>query len=196
LTIPAYSPEISESLVDNSTHSHQVELLIENKTRAELTLSELYDILQDQGKKLNEIQDTLEYSSLVNTKNFNILYQQQESNPMRAIEGVKQQVNTIDQGMMKIHHYLKEDSVGKELKAGQQNLQKVIVSTIEANQNKTTTKTSYLDWQQIAIIVTATALISSLCSLAVFQLASNWKTDQPQNPVEKPLKPKSKKSSK
>jgi hypothetical protein len=33
--------------------------------------------LQDQGKKINEIQDALEYSSLVNTKIFNILCKQQ-----------------------------------------------------------------------------------------------------------------------
>jgi aldehyde:ferredoxin oxidoreductase len=119
-----------------------------------------------------------------------ILQKQQQSNPAKEIEAVRQDMRVLGRGLVKVYQDI--EGLGKELKTGQQNLQKVV----EANQNKTTPKTNYLDWQQIAIIVAATALISSLCSLAVFQLASNWNTDQPQNPVEKPLKPKGKKSSK
>jgi hypothetical protein len=115
-----------------------------------------------------------------------------ESISIETTEALNQKMILLERGIIKIYQHLEKDNTVKELKSGQQILQKVI----EANQNRATTKTNYLDWQQIAIIITATALISSLCSLAVFQLASNWNTDQPQNSVEKPLKPKSKKSSK
>jgi hypothetical protein len=68
------SSSYSSGIPEDSVHSHQIELPIKLETT---TLSKLYDILQDQGKKINEIQDALEYSSLVNTKIFNILCKQQ-----------------------------------------------------------------------------------------------------------------------
>jgi hypothetical protein len=99
-------------------------------------------------------------------------------------------MKVLSQGVLTIYQHLDKDSLAKELKAGQQNLQR----TIEANQNKTTHKVGYLDWKQIATI--ATAIVSSLCSLAVFQLVSNLKVDQKAlAPTEKILKPKTKKTS-
>jgi hypothetical protein len=125
---------------------------------------------------------------------------QPNSSSTEAIEALKQQVVILEKGVIKIYQHLEKDNTGKELKSGQQTLRKAIDSltpaAIKTNQKSSTSNVSYLDWKQIAIIITATAIISSLCSLAIFQTVSNWKTDQPQNPVEKSVKPKNKKNSK
>jgi ribosomal protein L29 len=91
--------------------------------------------------------------------------------------------------MMNVHQYLKQSNLNQNLtslKAEQQSLRKAL----ETNQKKSNNLV-YLDWKQIAIIITATAIVASLCSFAVFQVTSNnMKADQPTTPTEKLLKPK------
>jgi hypothetical protein len=193
--------DFSENPIEDSTHYHQTELPVKLKTSSESAASGLHDVLQDHSKRFNKLQEDLKDLSQVSAETFNIVYEQrQSSNSTEAIEALKQQIVILEKGVIKIYHHLEKDNTGKELKSGQQTLQKAINSltpaAIKTNQKSSTTNVSYLDWKQIAIIITATAIISSLCSLAIFQTVSNWKTDQPQNPVEKSIKPKNKKNSK
>jgi hypothetical protein len=185
--------EVIKDSFDNTNFYHQTELSPVIDESPELNMSVI-------SSKLDQHQQSLEELTGGFIEVVNILHGQQELNPREAIESLKQEVTLLGKGMIKIYQHLEKDNTGKEIKSGQQNLRKAIASltssTIEANQKKTTNNISYLDWKQIAIIITATAVTSSLCSLAVFQMASNWKTDQPQNPVEKSLKSKSKKSPK
>jgi hypothetical protein len=194
------SLETLDNAINNDTHYNNVDFLNETNVDSEPTVLVIYEALQNQSKQINKLRYEVGLLSKGNTKNFNILNQQQESNPIEAIEALKQQIVILEKGVIKIYHHLEKDNTGKELKSGQQTLQKAIDSltpaAIKTNQKSSTSNVSYLDWKQIAIIITATAIISSLCSLAIFQTVSNWKTDQPQNPVEKSVKPKNKKNSK
>jgi hypothetical protein len=173
---------------------HQIELPIKKEDTSEDKISEIHVLLENQTRAIEQQQINTQALSDELAEAIIILYQLQGSDPTESIEAVKQEVKALSEGVMKIYYHLDEDNIGKELKAGQQNLQKVIASAIEANQKKTTHNVGFLDWKQIATIITATAVISSLCSLAVFQVASNLKTDQKiPIPTEKPLKPKIKK---
>jgi hypothetical protein len=184
--------EVIKDSFDNTNSYHQTEPSPMVEKSPELSMSVIYSKLDQHQQNLEEL--TGGFIEVVN-----ILHGQQELNPREAIEALQQEVTLLGKGIMKIYQHLEKDNTGKEIKSGQQNLRKAIASltssAIEANQKKTTSNISYIDWKQIAIIITATAIISSLCSLTVFQLASNWKTDQSQNPVEKPLKPKIRKNS-
>jgi hypothetical protein len=184
--------EPSEEPIKDSEYCHQIESPINPDLTLDAKILAIHDMVLGCIERLDKQQEYLGHLSQGNMEVFMAVRQQEISNPTEEIEVLRKDISLLSQGVLKIFNYLERDSKNKELKTGQEALHKAI----EANQNKTTTKTNYLDWQQIATIVTATALISSLCSLAVFQLASNWKTDQPQNPVEKPLKSKSKKNSK
>jgi hypothetical protein len=192
--------DFSENPVEDSTHYHQTEQPVKLKTSSESTASGLHDVLQDHSKRFNKLQEDLKDLSQVSAETFNIVYEQRQlSNSTEAIEALKQQIVILEKGVIKIYQHLEKDNTGKELKSGQQTLRKAIDSltpaAIKTNQKSSTSNVSYLDWKQIAIISTVTAIISSLCSLAIFQAVSNWKTDQPQNPVEKSVKPKNKKNS-
>jgi hypothetical protein len=199
MTNSLHSPEISEQSISDSEYYQQIELPIKLDTKCDSKISAIHEQLLNCIERLDKQQEFLGYLSQGNIEVLMAVNQQGVSSSTEDIEAVKQKVNAIDQGMMKIYHYLKEDIQGKELKAGQQNLQKAIAPItpllLEANQKKTTHNVGFLDWKQIATIITATAVISSLCSLAVFQVASNLKTDQ-KTPIftEKPLKPKIKKT--
>jgi hypothetical protein len=174
---------------------HQIELPIKKEDTSEDKISEIHVLLENQTRAIEQQQINTQALSDELAEAIIILYQLQGSDPTESIEAIKQEVKALSEGVMKIYYHLDEDNIGKELKAGQQNLQKVIASAIEANQKKTTHNVGFLDWKQIATIITATAVISSLCSLAVFQVASNLKTDQKTPiPTEKPLKPKIKKT--
>jgi t-SNARE complex subunit (syntaxin) len=155
-------------------------------------IPEISELLQKQDKQLSKLQEDLEYLSGTSADIFNMVYEQIQSSSAQEIADVNQKVTAIEQALIKIHHYLKEDTVGKELKAGQQNLQMAIAS-LEAKKKKDPHNLVYLDWKQIAMIIVATAIISSLCSLATFQIASNLQTNKASTPTEKSLKPKIKK---
>jgi hypothetical protein len=186
------NPEAVEDSSDKTKSYHQTELSLMIGESPELNMSVI-------SSKLDQHQQSLEELIGGFIEVVNILHGQQELNSREAIEALKQEVTLLGKGMIKIYQHLEKDNTGKELKSGQQNLRKAIASltssSIEANQKKTTHNVGFLDWKQIATIITATAVISSLCSLAVFQVASNLKTDQKTPiPTEKPLKPKIKKT--
>jgi hypothetical protein len=186
------NPEAVEDSFDKTKSHHQTELSLMIGESPELNMSVI-------SSKLDQHQQSLEELTGGFIEVVNILHGQQELNSKEAIEAIKQEVKALSEGVMKIYYHLDEDNIGKELKAGQQNLQKAIAPItpllLEANQKKTTHNVGFLDWKQIATIITATAVISSLCSLAVFQVTSNLKTDQKTPiPTEKPLKPKIKKT--
>ncbi len=187
------NPEVIKDSFDNTNSYYQTELPLVIEKSSELNMSVI-------SSKLDQHQQSLEELTGGFIEVVNILYEQQELNSREAIEALKQEVNLLGKGMIKIYQYLEKDNTGKELKSEQQNSRKAIDSltslVIEANKKKSINNISYLDWKQIAIVITATAVISALCSFAIFQIASSWKTDQPQNPTEKPLKTKSKKISK
>jgi hypothetical protein len=174
---------------DNAESYHQIELPINTEDIAKNKIPEIHMLLQSQVRVIEQQHIDIQNLSEGVADLMMISYQQQLSDPIKTIEALKQQVTLLEKGIIKIYQHLEKDNTGKELKSGQQNLRKAI----EANQKKTINNVS-LDWKQIAIMITSTAIISSLCSLAVFQVVSNWKTDQLQNPVEKPLKTKSKKN--
>jgi hypothetical protein len=184
--------ETLDDSVNVAIYNNQIGLPTEIEVYPESAISEIREILQDQSKQINKLRYELGHLSKGNTKTFNILSQQQELFQKEITEALELKMMLLEKGMIKIYQYLEKDSMGKELKSGQQ----LLLKAIEANDRKTTNNISYLDWKQIAIIITAIAMISSLCSLAAFQVASNWKTDQPKNQVEKPLKTKSKKNPK
>jgi hypothetical protein len=158
------------------------------------------EVRQEHGEQLNKIQSDLENLSQENAEIFNMVYERQELTSAIKIEALKQEVTLLGKGMIKIYQHLEKDNTGKELKSGQQTLQKAITSlassTIETNPKKSTNNISYLDWKQVAVVIAATSVISSICSFTIFQVTSNWKTDTPQTPIEKPLKTKTKKISK
>jgi hypothetical protein len=173
-------------------HYHQMELPVKTEIIPDDRISEIHALLKSQSELAEQNQGSIQSLSLEVAEIVMILYQQQQFSSIGAIEAIKQETKALSGGVMRIYQHLEKNSFGKELKTGQQNLQK----TIEANQRNTTYKVGYLDWKQIATIITATAIVSSLCSLAVFQLASSFKTDQKTSiPVEKPLKSKVKKAS-
>jgi hypothetical protein len=163
----------------------QIELPIEVEDMSRDEMLKVYVSLEKQQTDIQALSERL-------IENTMVLYQLQESDPAGSIAAVNQKVTAIEQALIKIHHYLKEDTVGKELKAGQQNLQMAIAS-LEAKKKKDPHNLVYLDWKQIAMIIVATAIISSLCSLATFQIASNLQTNKASTPTEKSLKPKIKK---
>lgn len=108
----------------------------------------------------------------------------------KSIEDINTKVSLLFDGVGKTYQHI-NDNLGKDLsaiKAEQQALRQAI-------EKRTSNNTSSLDWKQIAMFATATIVITTLCSLAAFQLAANWRTDQPPTPVEKPVKTKSKKRS-
>lgn len=172
--------------MESTEHHHQ----IEPDTNSEPTVLELYETLQDQNKQLD---DYFECLSREHAEILSVLYKPQKSDSTEEIKAIKQHIAMIEKGIIKVYQHIEKDNTGKELKSEQQLLWKAI----EANQKKTAeSSVTYLDWRQLTIIITATALAASLCSFAVFQAAASWKTDQPQNSAEKTLKAKSKKSSK
>jgi hypothetical protein len=194
MTNSLQSSEITRDSFNDTKSYHQTELPLIIEESSEPAMSVI-------SSKLDQHQQSLEELIGGFIEIVNVLHEQQESNPTEDIKAVKQKVDAMEQGMMKIYHYLKEDSLGKELKAGQQSLQRGMASltssAIEAKQKKTTYNLGYLDWKQIATIITAAAIVSSLCSLAVVQLASSLKTDQKiPIPIEKPLKATIKKPNK
>jgi hypothetical protein len=171
---------------------YQIELPIEIEDTSEDRVLDIHTLLENQSREI-ERQHVDTQSLLGGLVEANaILYQLQESDSTELIAAMSQKIAAIEQSLVKIYHYLKEDTVGKELKAGQQNLQKAIAS-LEAKKEKDPHNLVYLDWKQIAMIIVATAIISSLCSLAAFQVASNLQTNKASTPTEKSLKPKIKK---
>jgi hypothetical protein len=186
-----HSPEAAEKNVNDAESYQQIELPIKLDIKSDFKIAAIHELLVTYAEKLDKQQEFLGYLSQGNIEVLMAVNQQAEPITIEAIEVIKQEMKVLSQGVLTIYQHLDRNSLAKELKAGQQNLQK----TIEANQKKTTHNVGFPDWKQIATIITATAVISSLCSLAVFQVASNLKTDQKTPiPTEKPLKSKIKKT--
>jgi hypothetical protein len=167
----------------------QIELPIESQISSESTPTETQNTSQEHSKKFGKMQAYLEYIAEGNMEIIDILSQQQESSPEGAIEVVNKKIDALFQGVGKTYQHI-NDNLGKEIsfiKAEQQALRQAVEKKVNHN-------VTHLYWKQIATIITAAAVISTLCSLAAFQIASNWKTDQPPNPVERQLKAKSKKN--
>jgi hypothetical protein len=178
------SSNLLKSSVKNTNLYNKMELSIPLEIPSNPGVSTIHELLILQDEKMNIQQQYLRDLSQGLLEIFTILSNDSrpDSISIETIEALKKDLLLLDQGTAKIYQHL--DSFGKELKSGQQALQKAI----EASQKKT--NIGYLDWKQIATIITATAIISSLCSLAVFQLASNIKTDRTPTLTEKTLKTK------
>jgi hypothetical protein len=191
-----YSTNLSDHPEDSTNKPISLELPLNPQPQIRLESP----IIQNHGEQIEQLRKYLEYLSQGHIEILEILYQQQElkkstkpisSDIIERMEAISTDINSQSKLMMATYKYLEKNNLSKEIiaiKTEQGNLCKVF----ETNQKKTNNNVS-LDWRKIAVIITSTAMLSSLCSLAVFQVSSNWKTNQPQNPVEKPLKPKSKK---
>jgi hypothetical protein len=184
------SPVNPPESIEASGNQHQIEMPIEPEIKVESPVSEVHKLLLSCSERIDQQQNYLNYL-YEGHLDLNKALSQYSSNFTEGIEAIKQQIMLLEKGVIKVYQHLEKDNTGKELKSGQQFLRKAI----ETNQKKNASNNASFNWKQIAIIMVSTAIISSLCSLIVFQLASNWKTDQPQNPVEKPLKPKTRKNS-
>jgi exonuclease VII small subunit len=177
---------------------NQMELPINtnNSPESEI-LTAIYDLLLLQEEKMDKQQLYLMNLSQGILEILTILSQDDKSDTgfTDAIKALEEHVKLLEKGIVKTYQHLEKDTIGVELKSGQQALQEALAllmsSKIETSQKKSASNISYLDWKQIATIITAAAIIASLCSLAVFQIASNLKTDQKTSiPTEKLLKPK------
>ncbi len=187
MTDSFYSPETLDISGSDSDDYQQIELPIKLDAKFDSFPPATHRLLLDCIEKLDKQQEYLGYLSQGNIEVLMAVNQQDISSTTEEVKTLRKEVIGLAQGVWKIYQHLEKDSIGKELKSGQQNLQKAI----EANaQKKNTANIGYLDWKQIATIITATAIVSSLCSLAVFQIATNWKVDRIPTPTEKPLKPK------
>jgi hypothetical protein len=191
------------SSTKNTDFRDQMELSVNlNSSPKSETSTVIYDLLILQDEKMDKQQLYLTNLSQGILEVLTVLSQDNNLDASSAdvIEALKQEVTLLGKGMIKIYQHLEKDNTGKELKSGQQTLQKAITSlassTIETNPKKSTNNISYLDWKQVAVVIAATSVISSICSFTIFQVTSNWKTDTPQTPIEKPLKTKTKKISK
>jgi hypothetical protein len=191
------------SSTKNTDLRDQMELSVNlNSSPKSETSTVIYDLLILQDEKMDKQQLYLTNLSQGILEVLTVLSQDNNLDASSAdvIEALKQEVTLLGKGMIKIYQHLEKDNTGKELKSGQQTLQKAITSlassTIETNPKKSTNNISYLDWKQVAVVIAATSVISSICSFTIFQVTSNWKTDTPQTPIEKPLKTKTKKISK
>jgi hypothetical protein len=119
-----------------------------------------------------------------------ILQQQQKSNPAAAIDTVNQALQDLSKVTVGIYQKLDKTHGSKELsdlKSEQQALRKIADTAQRTLKIQSDNLATHLDWKRMAAIVVSTAVLSSLCSLAIVQLIPNgWShSANPTKPVSK-----------
>jgi ribosomal protein L29 len=182
---------------DDSNDHYQVDSPINFLEENDTSSSAIYKLLLDCSERIDQQQENTGYLLQGSVEILAALEQQSTPDSSAAIadgasdaiESINQDLQAMAKVMMNVHQYLKQSNLSQNLtslKAEQQSLRKALETGQRKNNNLV-----YLDWKQIATIITATAIVSSLCSFAIFQVTSNnMKADQPTTPTEKLLKPK------
>jgi hypothetical protein len=123
-----------------------------------------------------------------------ILQHQQKNDSGTAIDTIKQNMSDLGKATIATYQKLDKTQMGKELsdlKAEQQALRKIADTAQRTLKIQSDNLATHLDWKRTAAIMVSTAVLSSLCSVAIVQLIPNgWShSANPTKPIsKKPVK--------
>jgi glutathionylspermidine synthase len=145
----------------------------QNKPTASYESAMIQEALLNQSKQIAYQQEQLNSLGKGFRDIAEILQEQHQSNPKKAIEENNQNLVAMTNAMVSWYKQLKEANFGQEfadIKSQQQSISKVVVTNRKSLERQTNELTYYLGWKRIAMIVVSTAVISSLLSVAATAL--------------------------
>jgi aldehyde:ferredoxin oxidoreductase len=173
----------------------------QNKPTASYESAMIQEALLNQSKQIAYQQEQLNNLGKGFRDIAEILQEQHQSNPKKAIEETNQSVVVLGNAIVSLHQQLKQANLGQglaDIKSQQQVIGKSVTTTRKALDNQTENLASYLGWKRIVMLVASTAVISSLCNLAIASLApivigqftgnSQFNKSETAQPVEKKQK--------
>jgi hypothetical protein len=169
---------------------HQIELPLEIESISSSESTEIHKLLLECSEKYDRQQQQLENLLHGQMEIIATIYSQDFPDPTAAILAITKDINTLGKGIVGFHKQLEKNNLSQDLNALKSEQQKI--KAVLENQEKRKNSLGYLNWKQAAMMILVTALISSLSSLAIVQLFWN---NKPNQPPEKPLKPKVKSTS-
>jgi hypothetical protein len=149
----------------------------------------LQELILGQGEKIIQQEQTVEELSRLMIRIAETLEQ-----PKAKIENIHQDLNVLGKATIATYQKLENVSNGKELlalKAEQQALRKIADTVQRTLKIQSDNLVTHLDWKRTAAIVVSTAVLSSLCSVAIVQLIPNgwFHSATPIKPIaKKPVK--------
>jgi hypothetical protein len=173
-----------EDVAREVTLYKQIELPLEVTEVAAPEIEKICSLLSAQDEKLDHHHEYLKNLSqgLLEV----LLSLKQSPHSFEEIDEIRNDVKILGKGFLKIYHYLEKENLGKELislKSEQHALRKAI----ETSHKKPSNSVGLPDWKRTLAIVVSTAVLSSLCSVAIVQLIPNgWShSANPTKPVSK-----------
>jgi glutathionylspermidine synthase len=145
----------------------------QNKPTASYESAMIQEALLNQSKQIAYQQEQLNSLGKGFRDIAEILQEQHQSNPKKAIEENNQSITAMTNAILSLHKQLKEANFGQEfadIKSQQQSIGKAVVTNRKSLESQANDLAYYFGWKHIAMIVVSTAVISSLCSVAVTAL--------------------------
>jgi orotate phosphoribosyltransferase-like protein len=143
-----------------------------DEIQIESRLSEIQKLILNQNEQLFQQQQQLDGLARGFLDIVQVL--QQKGDPTKKIEETNQSVIILGNALVDFKKQLKQANFGQEfadLKTQQQAIGKSVVTTRKTIDSQTQNLASYLGWKRIMMIVASTAVISSLCNIAIASLA-------------------------
>lgn len=105
---------------------------------------------------------------------------QQKGDSVKAIETTNQNVITLGEGLVKLSRQLREADFGQgitDIKYRQQNISEAVINAHETLDKQAESLSGYLGWKRVVMIIISTAIITSLCNVAIASLTP-WALSQ------------------